>query len=300
MYPNLFDYYRPESLDEAVALLAQHGEDARPLAGGQSLIPLMKLRVANPTVLVDLNRLRGLAYVERRHGTLALGALARHADVEAAAPVQAALPIMLDAARVVGDAQVRNLGTVAGALAEADPGGDWGPVLLALNGEVQCRGPRGERTIAAGDLFTDYFTTALAPDELITEVRVPAAAGGAGGLANGGAYLKLERRAGDFAVVGVAVQVALGADGTCQEVGIGVSGAGATPIKPAAAEAALHGQPLDAATIDEAARLIDAAIDPWTDRRAPAEYRRAMVGVYFRRALALARERAQATGAPSS
>src|SRR5919199_1421027 len=191
MYPNVFDYFRPESLAEAVELLSQYGEDARPLAGGQSLIPLMKLRVANPTVLVDLNRLPGLDYVERRNGTLALGALARHADVEAAAAVRAALPIMLDAARVVGDAQVRNLGTVAGALAEADPGGDWGPVLLALNGEVQCQGPRGERTIAAADLFADYFTTTLEPTELITEIRVPAPPAN-----SGGAYLKLGRRAG--------------------------------------------------------------------------------------------------------
>src|SRR5919202_1475355 len=222
MYPNVFDYFRPESLAEAVALLGQHGEDARPLAGGQSLIPLMKLRVANPAVLVDLNRLPGLGYVERRNGTLALGALARHVDVRAAPEVQADLPIMLDATRVVGDAQVRNLGTVAGALAEADPGGDWGPVLLALNGAVHCRGPQGDRVIPAADLFVDYFTTALAPDELITEVCLPVPAAG-----GGGAYLKLERRAGDFAVVGVGVQLTLGADRTCQEIGIGLAGVGA-------------------------------------------------------------------------
>jgi aerobic carbon-monoxide dehydrogenase medium subunit len=289
MYPNAFDYFRPESLAEAVALLGEHGEEARPLAGGQSLIPLMKLRVANPTVLVDLNRLPGLGYVERRNGMLALGALARHADVMQAAAGRDALPIMLDAARVVGDAQVRNLGTVAGALAEADPGGDWGPVLLALNGEVQCQGPAGERIIAVGDLFADYFTTTLEPTELITEVRVPMPAAG-----SGGAYLKLERRAGDFAVVGVAVQLTLGPDGTCQDIGIGLSGAGATPLKPVAAEAVLRGSALDEAAIAAAVRLLDDAIDPWTDRRAPAEYRRAMVGVYLRRALALARTRAQA------
>jgi aerobic carbon-monoxide dehydrogenase medium subunit len=287
MYPNVFDYFRPDSLAEAVALLGQHGEDARPLAGGQSLIPLMKLRVANPTVLVDLNRIPGLGSVERRNGTLAIGALARHADVEAATLVHTTLPIMLDAARVVGDAQVRNLGTVAGALAEADPGGDWGPVLLALNGAVQCLGPDGERVIAAADLFADYFTTTLAPTELITEVRVPVP-----GARSGGAYLKLERRAGDFAVVGAAVQVTLAPDGICQAIGIGLSGAGATPIKPVAAEAALRGTALDEPALAEAVRLMDAAIDPWTDRRAPAEYRRAMVGVYFRRALALARTRA--------
>ena len=292
MYPNVFDYFRPESLAEAVALLGQHGEDARPLAGGQSLIPLMKLRVANPTVLVDLNRLPGLGYVERRNGTLALGALARHADVMQAAAVHAALPILLDAARVVGDAQVRALGTVVGALAEADPGGDWGPVLLALNGEVQCQGPESERVIAAADLFADYFTTALEPTELITEVRVPVPAAG-----SGGAYLKLERRAGDFAVVGVAVQLTVNPDGKCQDIGIGLSGAGATPIKPVAAEAALRGTALDEPAVAEATRLMDDAIDPWTDRRAPAEYRRAMAGVYFRRALERARARAEAAGA---
>src|SRR4051794_7429286 len=251
MYPNVFDYFRPDSLAEAVALLAEHGEDARPLAGGQSLVPLMKLRVANPTVLVDLNRLPGLAYVERRNGTLAIGALARHADVASTAVVQATLPIMLDAARVVGDAQVRNLGTVAGALAEADPGGDWGAALLAVNGEVQCHGPDGERVIAAADLFTDYFTTALEPSELITEIRVPAPP-----AHSGGAYLKLERRAGDFAVVGVAAQLTLGPDGRCAEIGIGLSGAGVTPLKPTAAEAALRGSVLDEPAVVEAIRLL--------------------------------------------
>ena len=287
MYPNAFDYFRPSSLPEALELMARHGDDARPLAGGQSLVPLMKLRMANPAVLVDLNGLPELDYLRQENGWLAMGALARHVDVEDAALVRARLPLVIDAVGMVGDVQVRNLGTVAGAMAEADPAGDWGPALLALDGEVQCVGPNGERTIAAGDFFTDFFTTALDSAELVTEVRLRLP-----GPGSGGAYLKLERRAGDFAVVGAAVQLTLAPDGVCREVGIGLSGVGATPVKPLEAEAALRGSPLDEGTIAEAVRCIDAAIEPFTDRRAPAEYKRAMAGVYFRRALELARQRA--------
>src|SRR5437867_8677611 len=179
MFPGPFDYYRASTLDEAIALLAQHGEDARPLTGGQSLIPLMKLRLATPAVLVDLNPIPELDYVRGGNGSVEIGALARHADVEAATVVRTQLPSALDAAMLVGDMQVRNLGSVAGALAEADPGGDWGPVLLALGGQVRCAGPDGPRTIAASDFYVDYLTTALEPAEIITEIRLPLPAPGA-------------------------------------------------------------------------------------------------------------------------
>lgn len=289
MFPASFDYVRASSLAEAISLLDQYGDDARPLAGGQSLIPLMKLRLANPTVLVDLNPVLGLDYVRTDTGWLQIGALARHADVEQSDRIRAMLPIVHDAASLVGDMQVRNLGTVVGAMAEADPGGDWGPVALALGGEVTCVGPAGDRIIPLADFFTDYYTTALEPTELISELRLRLPPDG-----SGGAYLKLERRVGDFAVVGVAVQVAVSPSGTCQEIGIGLSGVGPTPFKATEAEAILRGSALDEATIGEAVRAIETSIDPSTDVRASAEYRREMAGVYFRRALERARARAKA------
>lgn len=289
MYPGSFEYVRASSLEEAVALLAQHGDEARPLAGGQSLIPLMKLRLANPAVLVDLNPVPGLDYVRRDDGWLEIGALARHADVEGSAVVRSQLPIVHDAVTLVGDVQVRNLGTVAGAMAEADPGGDWGPVVLALGGQVVCVGPQSSRTVEISDFFTDFYETALSPGELIKEVRLRVPPVG-----SGGAYLKLERRSGDFAVVGVAVQLTIGSSGVCEEIGIGLAGVGPTPVKPTAAEAVLRGSTLSDAAVDAAVRCLDAAIDPASDVRAPAEYRREMAGVFFRRALAKARARAGA------
>jgi carbon-monoxide dehydrogenase medium subunit len=200
------------------------------------------------------------------------------------------LPIVHDAVVLVGDAQVRSLGTVVGAMAEADPGGDWGPVVLALGGELSCVGPVGARTIPVTEFFTDSYTTALEPTELIAELRLRLPPTG-----SGGAYLKLERRAGDFAVVGMAVQISVDASGVCQEIGIGLSGVGPTPIKATAAETILRSSTLDEAAIDEAVRAIETAIDPASDVRASAEYRREMAGVYFRRALQRARSRATST-----
>jgi aerobic carbon-monoxide dehydrogenase medium subunit len=286
MFPASFDYVRAASLAEAVTLLKQHGDEARPLAGGQSLVPLMKLRLANPTVLVDLNPIPDLDYVKADGEWLRIGALTRHADVELWDEIRSLLPIAYDAASLVGDAQVRNLGTVVGAMAEADPGGDWGPVVLALGGEIVAVGPGGDRIIPLTTFFTDYYTTALEPTELIRELRLRLPPVG-----SGGAYLKLERRVGDFAIVGVAVQVAVDPNGTCQEIGIGLSGVGPTPVKATAAESILRGTKLDDAAVSEAVRAIETSIDPPSDVRAPAEYRREMAGVYFRRALERARGR---------
>jgi aerobic carbon-monoxide dehydrogenase medium subunit len=287
MYPKSFEYFRPDSLAEALELVAQHGDEARPLAGGQSLIPLMKLRLANPTVVVDLNHLPGLSYIARKNGSLAFGALTRHADVETSAEVRAASPIIGDAVVMVGDVQVRNLGTVAGALAEADPAGDWGPVVLALGGEVECVGPDGGRVIPIEELFSDFYTTVLEPTELITEVRLRVP-----GPRSGGAYLKLERRAGDFAVVGAAVQLSFDESGVCREAGIGLSGVAPTPVKATAAESCLRGQRLGPEVVTEAVQRIDEAIDPWTDARGPADYKRDMAQVFFQRALERACQRA--------
>ena len=286
MFPSSFDYVRAHSPEEAVSLLGEYGEDARPLTGGQSLIPLMKLRLVNPSVLVDLNDIPGLDYIRRTDGTVEIGALARHGDIETTGLVRDTLPIALDAAMCVGDVQVRNLGSLAGALAEADPGGDWGPVLLALGAQIACLGSNGSRVVDAADFYLDYLTTVLEPAELITEIRLPVPPEG-----SGGAYMKLERRSGDFAVVGAAVQITLDPNGTCRDIGIGLSGVGSTPIKPTGAEAVLKGSRLEEEAMVEAVRRIDQVIDPVSDVRAGAEYRREMAGVYFRRALVRARER---------
>ncbi len=291
MYPNKFDYYRPASLPEALELMGRYGHDARPLAGGQSLIPLLKLRLANPAVIVDLNNIPGLSYVRHENDRLALGALTCHSDVEDSELIRARYAAIGDAVSQIGDAQVRNLGTVGGALVHGDPSGDWGPVLLALGGEVRCLGPGGERLIRGTEFFTDMYETARQPDEIVTEVRI-----GSPRPRSGGAYLKLERRSGDFAVVGVAVYLALDGNDTCTDAGIGLSGVGPTYLKGTTAEGILRGSPLSEATTAEAARSLDAEMDPYSDVRAPAEYKRAMAKVFFHKALELARRRASAPG----
>lgn len=287
MYPNAFDYYRPASLAEAVELTARYGSDARPLAGGQSLIPLLKLRLANPAVIVDLNAVPGLSYVRQENDRLAIGALTCHSDVEESDLIGARYAAIGDAVAHIGDAQVRNLGTVGGSLAHADPSGDWGAVLLALGGELRCAGPNGERLIPAPEFFTDMYETARQPDEIVTGVRIRAPQ-----PRSGGAYLKLERRVGDFALVGVAVSVALDTNGLCIDAGIGLSGLGPTCMKGITAERILRGSALNEPAIAAAADSLDADIDPYSDARAPAEYKRAMAKVFFRRALELACQRA--------
>ncbi len=286
MFPNVFDYYKAGSIAEAISLLSKYGDDARPLSGGQSLVPLMKLRLVNPGVIIDLNPIKDLDYIRRTNGTIEIGGLVRHADVESSPLMKTTLALAVDGAELVGDMQVRNRGTVAGAVAEADPGGDWGPVLVALNGKVECQGPGGKRLVDAADFYVDFLTTVLEPAEIVTGVQLPVPEG-----RSGGAYLKLERRSGDFAIVGAAVQLTMGADGTCTSIGIGLSGAGITPIKAKDAENALKGTKLTDGDIAEAARLIDGVIEPVTDVRASAEYRRQMVGVFFKRALKAAQAR---------
>ncbi len=289
MYPNKFDYYRPASLAEAVEVMARYGYDARPLAGGQSLIPLMKLRLANPAVVVDLNTVPGLSYVRQENDRLAIGALTCHSDVEDSELIRTRYAAIGDAVSHIGDAQVRNLGTVGGSLVHGDPSGDWGPVLLALGGEVSCLGPGGNRLIQASEFFTEMYETARQPDEIVTEVRICSP-----GPRAGGAYLKLERRSGDFAVVGVAVYLALDDHDECTEAGIGLGGVAPTYVKATTAERVLRGSRLNEATIAEAARSLETGMDPYSDVRAPAEYKRAMAKVFFQKALELAHQRATA------
>ena len=287
MIPASFRYAAPHTVDEAIGLLRSHAE-AKVLAGGHSLLPLMKLRLANPPVLVDINRIPGLDYIREDGDRLRIGALVRHADFERAPLIRDRYPLLYDAAAGIGDPLVRNRGTMAGAVAHGDPAADWPAALLALDGEVVAVGPGGERTIRVDQLYTDILTTILEPDELVTEIRIPIPP-----ARSGGAYEKLERKVGDYAVIGVGVQVSLDDAGAIGSVGIGLCNAGPTSIKARAAEDFLASKPPAPDNVNEAAHLADAASDPVADDRGPVDYKRAMVRELTRRALnrALARAR---------
>jgi carbon-monoxide dehydrogenase medium subunit len=279
VYPAKFEYFAPTSLEEALELLGRYDEgEAKVLAGGMSLIPVMKLRFAAPRALVDINRIGGLDTLAEEGGRLRIGALVRHKTCERSDLMKGRYGALGDAAPMISDPVVRNLGTVAGSLAHADPQGDWGSVMLAVRAEVVARGADGERTIPIDELFQGPFTTSLRANEIISEVRVPAP-----GRA-GGTYLKLERKVGDFATVGVAVHVAM-SNGTVEQAGIALTGVGPTNIRATEAEEALTAQALDDEAIEEAARLAAAAAQPRTDVRGTEEYKRNVVRVFTERAL---------------
>jgi aerobic carbon-monoxide dehydrogenase medium subunit len=270
-----FDYEAPESLEEAIRMLHENGEDAKLLAGGHSLVPLMKLRLAAPTVLIDLRRIPGLHGIERANGDWRIGPMTRHADLQDAPE----LGVIARAASGIADQQVRNRGTIGGSLAHGDSASDLPTVLLASEGEVTARGPGGERTIAAAELFEDFLTTALAHDEVITEVRMPALEG------YGHGYEKFTRRAEDWAMVGVCALVKKAADGSCEDVRIGLTHMGSTPLRASAAEAALRGGGLDAQAIAAAAEQAAEGTDPPGDLNATPDYKRHLARVLTRRAL---------------
>lgn len=279
MFPSNFEYRSPASVDEALALLAEH-EDAKVLAGGQSLIPLMKLRFAAPAMLVDIGRIPGLDTLAEEGGSLRIGALVRNRQLERSDVVSDRYPTVAAAAPLISDPVVRNQGTLVGSLCHADPQGDWGAVMLALGGSVVARSRAGgERVIPIGEFLEGPFTCSLRPDELAVEARVPDP-----GAEFAGTYLKLERKVGDFATVGVAVFVATDG-GTVTRAGIGLTGVGATNLKATAAEQALVGNSLSDELIDEAARLAAEESDPRTDVRGSAEYKRDVVRVYVARGL---------------
>jgi aerobic carbon-monoxide dehydrogenase medium subunit len=286
MIPAQFDYVAPSSLDEAIALLGAHGGEAKILSGGQSLIPMLKLRLATPPVLVDINRIPGLAYVEEREGALHIGALARESDLEGSAVVAQRYPILLDTAAVIADPLVRNSATICGNIAHGDPGNDHPATMLALGAAFVVRGPRGERRIAAREFFVGLFATALAADEILTAIVIPRPA-----PRSGGAYFKLERKVGDYATAGVAVQLALDDRGGCTRAGIGLTNVGPTPIAATRAEAFLQGKPLDDGTIARAAEIAAGEADPVEDRRGSVDYKRDLVRVLAMRALRLAATR---------
>jgi carbon-monoxide dehydrogenase medium subunit len=288
MIPGKFSYHAPSSLTEAIALLGEYDGEAKVLAGGQSLIPLMRFRLAQPEHLVDINRIDGLAYVREEDGALRIGALAREADLDAEPLVHERYPLLADAIAVIADPLVRNLATVCGNVAHADPANDHPAVMLAYRAEVVAQGPHGQRVIPIDDFFVDTFTTALAPDEVLVELRIPAPS-----ARSGGAYQKLERKVGDYAIAGVAVQLALNADGDVTAAGIGLTNLGPMPIRATAAEAALIGRTPDAAMLRQAAALAASATDPVDDLRGPAEYKRAVTRTLTLRALEAAVARAR-------
>lgn len=288
MIPASFDYFSPKTLQEAVALLQKHGADAKILAGGQSLIPLMKLRLASPKRLIDLNRISGLSYVRESDGVLAIGALTRESELEASELVRSKYPILADTAAVIGDPLVRNMATVGGNLAHADPANDHPATMLALGAEVVAVGPKGTRKIPLTEFFTGLFTTSLNADEILTEIRIPVPP-----PRSGGTYLKVERKVGDFAAAAVAVQITLGDGNVCQHAGIGLTNVGPTPIKATRAEQSLLRKPLDEKAIQEAARLAAQQSEPTADLRGSVDYKRSLIRVLTARALKRAIARAK-------
>jgi carbon-monoxide dehydrogenase medium subunit len=289
MYPASFEYLAPSSLEEALAILGERGDAAKVMAGGQSLIPLMKLRFAAPETVVDLNRIGGLDHLAEEGGALRIGALVRHRTCERSELLRGRYRLLGDAAALVADPLVRNRGTVCGSLAHADAQGDWGAVMLAARAEVVAQSANGTRTIPIDDLFEGPFTSTIAADEILTEARVPDP-----GAKASGTYLKLERKIGDYATAAVAVQLSFG-NGTISQAGIGLTGVGPTSLRAAAAEDVLRGAEPTDDVIREAGRLAAEAAQPQSDLRGTAEYKRNLVRVFTERGLRIAADAARAS-----
>jgi len=287
MIPASFDYHAPSTIADALALLDQYGGDAKVLSGGQSLLPMLKIRLAAVGHLVDIGRIAGLEYVKEEGGFLKIGGATKEVALERSAIVAAKYPILLDTARVIADPLVRNRATVGGNLAHGDPANDHPATMLALDASVVVVGPKGERTIPVSQFFKGLFTTALGANEILTEVRIPVPP-----AKSGGAYVKLERKVGDFATAAAAVQLTLGAKGEVTKAGIGLTAAGPTPVKATEAEKYLTGKVPDDATVAETARLAAQAAKPTADRRGAPDYKREMARVLTMRALQTAVRRA--------
>jgi carbon-monoxide dehydrogenase medium subunit len=288
MIPAPFDYHSPKTLSEAVALLGRLGEGAKVLSGGQSLLPLLKLRLGSAGHLVDIGRIPGLEYVKEDGGYLRIGGRTRESVLEASEIVRKRYPILAETASVIADPLVRNMATVGGNLAHGDPANDHPATMLALGAEVVATGPKGERTIPIEKFFKGLFETALAHDEILTEIRVPKPP-----PKSGGAYVKLERKVGDFATAASAAFVVLGKNGEVEKVGIGLTNAGLTPVKAVSAEKALEGKKPTEAVIAEASRLAAKDATPSADRRGDVEYKKEMARVLTARALKKAIARAE-------
>jgi carbon-monoxide dehydrogenase medium subunit len=287
MIPAPFDYHRPSSLDEAIGLLTKHGAQAKVLSGGMSLLPTLKLRLGSFAHLVDINRIPGLDAIKEEGGFLRIGAMTRQSALERSELIRRKYPILGDAVPLIADPLVRNRGTVGGNVANGDPANDEPAIMLALGATLVARGPKGERTIAASKFYTGLYETALARDEILTEIRIPVPP-----AKSGGAYQKLKRKTGDFAVAAVAVQLTLDARGAVASCGIALTNAGPTPLEAAEAAKFLVGKVPDAKTIAEAAKLAAAKCDPSADHRGSIEYKKDMARVLAARALQTAFERA--------
>jgi aerobic carbon-monoxide dehydrogenase medium subunit len=289
MLPGEFEYHRAGSVDEAIKLIGQYGDDGKFIAGGHSLLPLMKLRLAEPAHLIDINGIPDMAYVRRSNGSIAVGALTTHYQLESNAELAKSVQVVPEAAAHIGDVQVRNRGTVGGSVAHADPASDLPSVLVALDAEFVAKGPKGERTIKAADFFEDLMTTSLGDDELLTEIRFQVPQGKVGS-----AYEKLANKASHYSVVGAAAIIIVGGDGTVQDCRVALSGVSAKPIRATGVENALKGKQPTAEAIAEAASHAAEGIDyALSDIHASEEYRLAMTKVYAKRALTKAVERAQ-------
>jgi carbon-monoxide dehydrogenase medium subunit len=283
MIPVPFDYLTPATLDEAISLLAEHPDDAKLLAGGHSLIPAMKLRLATPQILIDIGRIKDLAYIREEGDRIHIGAMTTHRAVEASTRLHDLCPILPQCAAQIGDVQVRNKGTIGGSVAHADPAADWPAVMLALHAEMVAASANGERVIAADDFFVDMLTTALEPGEILREIRIPVPEG-----RYGQAYLKVPQPASGFAVVGVAVHLVRNQGGACESASIGITGVASKAYRASGVEAALAGSALDDATIASAAATAADGISINGDLYASESYRTHLAIVYARRAIAAA------------
>jgi carbon-monoxide dehydrogenase medium subunit len=286
MIPNNFEYFAPKTIEEALKLVDKYGEDCKILSGGHSLIPVLKLRLAAPVVIVDIGRIERLKAIEVDGGAIRIGGSVTHAEIAADAELKRHCPLLCETASQIGDQQVRNRGTIGGSLTHADPAADWPAAILALDAEIVARSISGERVIKASDFFIDVMTSAVEANEIVTEIRVPKPA-----QPNRGVYLKVPQSASGFAIVGVAAQISM-AGGVCEDVRIGVTGLAPKAFRAASAEAALRGRKLDEATISAAASSTDAeASDAMEDIHASGDYRRHLARVYVRRAVQTAASR---------
>jgi carbon-monoxide dehydrogenase medium subunit len=287
MIPASFDYHAPGSLPEALALLSRYGDEAKVLSGGQSLLPLLKLRLGQAGHLIDIGRIPGLEYIREEGGMLRLGGRTRESALEASEVIRSRYPILFDTARVIADPVVRNMATVGGNLAHGDPGNDHPATMLALGAQVVATGPKGERVIPIEQFFLGLFRTALKNDEVLTEIRIPTPP-----ARSGGAYVKLERKVGDYATAAAAAQLTLDGKGAVERAGLALTNVGPTPVKAVDAEKFLVGKRPDEATLQEAAQRAAKASSPTADRRGSVEYKREMARVLAGRALKSAVARA--------
>lgn len=287
MIPRSFEYLAPHTLDEAISLLQESGPEAKILSGGQSLIPMMKLRLATPPFIIDINRIPGLNYISELNGFLRIGALVRESDLEVSPTVISRYPILMDTTAVIADPLVRNQATACGNLAHGDPANDHPATMLALKASLIAAGPNGEREIPIESFFNGLFTTALQFDEILKEIKIPIPS-----PSSGGAYLKLERKVGDYATAGVAVQITVNGAGVCMRAGIGLTNVAFSPLKATKAEAFMIGKTLDDSTIKQAAEIAAGESQPIDDIRGSADYKRDLVRVLTARALNRAFKRA--------